>query len=142
MKKPYVTPVAVEECFEPNSYIAACEYRTTGTANGMRCVNPYHAHYGQYYFAGVWIEGVAACTTVVTSDSTKSSGGGYMPDAYSVVYLAGLDPSSNHVVADTPVAVRGSQYYVPAEVAAEQASSFCYGIYKHDGTAITEKVMS
>ena len=58
-KKVYQTPLAVEEAFEANSYVAACQWQITSSSgnNRMQCANPKHGHFmNGTYFTSVWIE--------------------------------------------------------------------------------------
>lgn len=138
-KKKYVTPVAEEEAFVANSYVAKCTLSLTG--NGMRCINPYHNHYDSGgYFTYVWIEVAGdACTTVVDENTTKSQHPGRT--AYpgeSVLFKDGTTRT-----ADNQVTVRGNIYYVPSGLTSttQILPADCYGLYYNDGS-VTQNVLS
>lgn len=133
-KESYVMPQAIEEAFVANSYCSNCGTQVTGK-NGMRCINPYHNHYNDPYFAYVWIDapGSVVCTTCITKSTPKSSSDGGMTVPYGDPCLF-KDGHSEY--ATRKVTVRGvGTYYVPTSVAQSKWGD-CYGSYRFDGSYI------
>ena len=152
MKREYVTPVATEEAFVANHYVAACDWHITSTSgnNRMQCANPSHGHFMDgTYITSVWVEATQSTCQIKVSQSGIGrteilNGNNAQPARGAVVY-----------------GVSGTQYYcnstwggynVPSFVAryggrGNQDSSTqnpCYGTYVNTGNynEIMEKVMS
>ncbi len=141
MKKAYTPPVATEEVFVANNYIAACQTSTksTSTANKMQCINPSHPHSmtngGHYYFAGVWVSAdTNGCDIVVTPGQKTSYTGNWETTYGTKVYSKEMGAMVCNIR-------RGniySRYYVPSNL------TYCYGAYINNGTyeEITQKLNS
>lgn len=152
MKREYVTPVAVEETFAANTYVAACEWQITSTSgnNQMQCANPSHSHFmNGTYFTSVWVE----ATNSTCQIKVDQSGIGKTD----ILNNNNAQPAKGAVV----YGAAGTQYYctsswkgynVPDFVSSNggwgnQNSSSknpCYGTYVNEGdySSIMEKVLS
>ena len=131
-KKTYVTPMAVEEAFVANCYVAKCNNSVkTVTKNQYQCVNPYHTHVKGDYIGSVWVEGVAGdqCTHNITDADTQmtKSSDGYHPSYGAIVY----GRTSGETYTCT-VQYRG-EFYVPSGTS---ETSPCWGSYIYSGTSI------
>ncbi len=133
-KKAYVTPMAIEEQFAPNQYIASCT--ALDDEDEIRCINPYHNsanrqwlrtsnnNYNSVISASVFSQ--ANCTTIISLDNPKTAGG-YTPSYGATVYGADGTPYT----CTQPVRVGRTTYYVPAGAA---RWNFCYGAYVNNPT--------
>lgn len=153
MKRTYMTPVAVEEAFVANHYIAACDWHITSTSgnNRMQCANPSHAHFKNgEYFTSVWVEATnSTCQIMVTQDGIGRTeilnNNNFRPAEGATVYGA-----TGITYTCTKTYWRGkTRYYVPSFVSGpsnqgSSASNPCYGTYVNTGdyNEIMEKVQS
>ena len=92
MKKVYTTPIAEEEAFAANTYVAKCaiDISSTSTQNKMRCIIPWHDDYNEY-FTSVWLDATASnCDIKVTKNTTKTAtnGNNFQPTYGATVYGA------------------------------------------------------
>lgn len=147
-KKVYQTPVAVEEAFEANSYVAACQWHITSTSgnNRMQCANPKHDHFMDgTYFTSVWIE----ATNSTCQIKVDKSGIGKT----NILNNNNAEPAFNATVygkngelytCDDTYTKRRKTYYVPSFVNSETNGGACYGSYVNTGSydEIKQKVFS
>ena len=151
MKREYVTPVAFEESFAANSYVAACDWHITSTSgnNRMQCANPSHAHFmNGTYITSVWVDATnTTCQIIVDQSGIGRT---------EILNNNNAQPASGAVV----YGVSGTQYYctstwrgynVPDFVAEQRRGNQrpsldnpCYGTYVNTGnySEIMEKVIS
>lgn len=147
MKREYVTPVAFEESFAANSYVAACEWQITSTAgnNRMQCANPSHSHFmNGTYITSVWVAATNTTCQIIVDQSGIGrteilNNNNATPARNAVVY--GID-GTRYYCTDT---YRG--YNVPDFVnwrGENGRNNVCYGTYVNTGNynEIMEKVMS
>ncbi|WP_296877397.1 hypothetical protein [Thomasclavelia sp.] len=152
MKKTYEIPVATEELFAANSYIAACAWQITSTSgnNRMQCANPSHRHFMDgTYFTSVWVE----ATNSTCQIKVDRSGIGKTE----ILNNNNAQPAKSAVV----YGETGTQYYCNATWGGYNVPSFvstyggwgnkkpttnnpCYGTYVNEGDydSIMEKVFS
>lgn len=137
-KEKYVIPQAIEERFVPNSYAAKCGLSIT--KNGMRCINPYHNHYNDRYFASVWKAGDLGdvCEIKITPGTPKSSSGGGMtvPEGDPCLFLDGVSRNANHYVNENGISTYVPYYVVPNRFNNKMGEPYCYGSYRFDGAAL------
>lgn len=147
MRRVYETPVATEEMFVANSYIAACDWQITSTSgnNRMQCANPSHRHFmNGTYITSVWVEATnSTCQIKVNQNGIGKTeilnGNNAQPAKDAVVY--GVD-GTQYYCTDT---YRG--YNVPEFVNWKgqlDSNNVCYGTYVNTGNynEIMEKVFS
>lgn len=147
MKREYVTPVATEEAFVANHYVAACDWHITSTSgnNRMQCANPSHGHFMDgTYITSVWVEATQSTCQIKVSQSGIGrteilDNNNATPARNAVVY--GID-GTRYYCTDT---YRG--YNVPGFVnrrGQADRNNVCYGTYVNTGnySEIMEKVMS
>lgn len=147
MRRVYETPVATEEMFVANSYIAACDWHITSTSgnNRMQCANPSHSHFmNGTYITSVWVEATnSTCQIKVTQDgigrTNVINGNNAQPARNAVVY--GIDGTRYYCNR------RYGNYNVPNFVnrlGESDPRNVCYGTYVNTGdyNEIMEKVMS
>ncbi len=148
MKREYVRPVAVEEVFVANNYVAACDWQITSTSgnNRMQCANPSHSHFMDgTYITSVWVEATNSTCQIKVDQSgigrTELVPGGEnsQPARNAVVY--GID-GTRYYCTDT---YRG--YNVPDFVnrwGQLDQNNVCYGTYVNTGdyNEIMQKVLS
>ena len=147
-----MTPVAIEEAFAANNYVAACDWQITSTSgnNRMQCANPSHRHFmNGTYFTSVWVDATNTTCQIIVDQSGIGrteilNGNNAQPARGAVVY-----------------GVNGTQYYctstwggynVPGFVAQyggrgnqdPSTKNPCYGTYVNTGdyNEIMEKVLS
>ena len=152
MGREYVTPVAIEEEFAANNYVAACDWQITSTSgnNRMQCANPSHRHFmNGTYITSVWVEATNSTCQIKVSQSGIGrteilNGNNAQPAKGAVVY-----------------GVTGAQYYCKSTWGGYNVPSFvaqygyngnqrpstqnpCYGTYVNTGdyNEIMQKVMS
>ena len=147
MRRVYETPVATEEMFVANSYIAACDWQITSTSgnNRIQCANPSHSHYmNGTYITSVWVEATNSTCRI----KVDQSGIGRTE----ILYGNNAQSARNAVVYE----VNGTRYYctsryngynVPDFVnwrGEDDPNNVCYGTYVNTGdyNEIMEKVMS
>ena len=145
-----MTPVAIEEAFAANNYVAACDWQITSTSgnNRMQCANPSHRHFmNGTYFTSVWVDATNTTCQIIVDQSGIGrteilNGNNAQPARGAVVYG---EHGAQYYCNST---WRG--YYVPSFVAqygGNQNSSTrnpCYGTYVNTGnySEIMEKVIS
>lgn len=147
MKREYVTPVATEEAFVANHYVAACDWQITSTSgnNRMQCANPSHSHFmNGTYVTSVWVEATQSTCQIKVSQSGIGrteilNGNNATPARNAVVY--GID-GTQYYCTD-----RYNGYNVPSFVNSlgeRDPRNVCYGTYVNTGdyNEIMEKVMS
>lgn len=156
MKRKYETPVATEELFAANTYIAACEWQITSESgnNRMQCANPSHSHFmNGTYITSVWVDATnTTCQIIVDQSGIERTeilnGNNAEPARNAFVY--GVD-GTQYVCDSTYQLVSGSgrnqtikTYYVPSIVTRLGSNSPCYGTYVNTGnySEIMEKVLS
>lgn len=144
MKKTYVTPCAIEECFAANNYVAGCQKHiiSNSTNNGMRCANPSHGHFGRDYFTSVWVEATnTTCRIKITKNSPKTAtnGNNFQPVNGATVYGA----DGEQYICNGTYKRGGTTYYVPT-TGDSRIIRACYGSYVNPGTydEIMQQVLS
>lgn len=147
-KKVYQTPLAVEEAFEANSYVAACQWQITSSSgnNRMQCANPKHGHFmNGTYFTSVWIEATnSTCQIKVDKSGIGKTnilhGNNAEPAPNATVYGA----NGETYICNGIYRKSGKKYYVPSFVNNESNGGACYGSYVNTGNynEIKEKVFS
>lgn len=134
-KEKYVIPQAIEETFVPNSYAAKCGISIT--KNGMRCINPYHNHYNDGYFASVWIAGDLGdvCEIKVNFGTPKSgsTGGMTVPQGDPCLFLDEESRAADTYVTTNNISTYVPYYVVPTEYNDKMGRKYCYGSYRFDG---------
>lgn len=151
-KKVYQTPLAVEEAFEANSYVAACQWQITSSSgnNRMQCANPKHGHFmNGTYFTSVWIEATNSTCQIKVDRSgigkTDTNGNNAEPVWGATVYGANGD---TYKCIETYTRDKGTRdaktYYVPSFVNTSSDGGPCYGSYVNTGdyNEIKQKVFS
>lgn len=147
MKREYVTPVATEEVFAANNYVAACEWQITSTSgnNRMQCANPSHSHFmNGTYITSVWVEATNTTCQIKVDQSGIGrteilNGNNATPARNAVVY--GVD-GTRYYCTD-----RYNGYNVPDFVnwrGQSDRNNVCYGTYVNTGdyNEIIQKVFS
>ncbi len=133
-KKKYVSPIAMEESFNPNEYIALCD-----TTSQMRCMNPYHRdHYDSYYFTTAVFTTEKTCTqTLIASNALKTTtiGDSNEPARNAWVYTVNGTALQTTQTYTVGYGRNRKTYYVPATVTS--ADSPCYGAYKNGPSETT-----
>lgn len=147
-KKTYVTPMAVEEAFVANCYVAKCQLNisSTSTQNKMRCIIPWHDDYNEY-FTSVWLDATSSnCEVKVTRESTKTNtdGNAFHPTSGATVY--GADGTTYTCNVEYTTTSWGKEehhgYYLPWANGTSNVP--CVGSYVNTGTyeEISSKVFS
>lgn len=147
MKREYVTPVATEEVFAANNYVAACEWQITSTSgnNRMQCANPSHSHFmNGTYITSVWVEATNTTCQIKVDQSGIGrteilNGNNATPARNAVVY--GVDGTRYYCTN------RYNGYNVPDFVnrrGQSDRNNVCYGTYVNTGdyNEIIQKVFS
>ena len=140
-KKTYVTPMAVEEAFVANSYVAKCNNKVSeSTGNQYRCINPYHSHSTINKTPGeiigyVFVEATnTACTMIVTSSTVKTtlidSNNGH-PVQGATVYGPNGQAYTCNTAYTTGSGRNQTTWYIPSD---SDNSSKCYGSFINEGT--------
>lgn len=136
-KKMYVTPMAVEEAFVVNCYVAKCNNKVSSSEGDQyRCINPNHAHStwnGTGEIIGyVFVEATTtACTMIVTASTVKtqlmSDGSNSQPALGATVYGPNGEPYTCTVERTYPSGRDTKSYYIPT-------TDNCYGSFVNEGT--------
>ncbi len=147
MKREYVTPVATEEAFVANHYVAACDWQITSSSgnNRMQCANPSHRHFmNGTYITSVWVEATNTTCQIIVDQSGIGrteilNGNNATPAKNAVVY--GIDGTPYYCTS------KYGNYNVPSFVngwGENDPDNVCYGTYVNTGnySEIMEKVMS
>ena len=152
MKRVYETPIAREELFVANTYIAGCSLNisSTSTQNKMKCIIPWHNHKNNEYFASVWLDATASnCSIKVTRTTTKTSvlnGNNFHPAENAIVY--GADGTAYKCTEEYSASSSnkpgqsGQAYYLPWSKG--DTDTVCVGSYVNEGSydEIYSKVFS
>lgn len=135
MKREYIKPIAMEELFLANSYVAKCQTPITQvvTSTPMRCINPRHGDYGDE-FSSVWVDGRETnCKVKVAVNATKTvvtSQGNYFPAKNALVY----GEEGIYECTDTYWRLFDlSTHNVPDFVNSQSGGGPCYGSYVDAG---------
>lgn len=144
MKRAYGTPVAREEEFLANNYVASCNWHITSESgnNKMMCANINHDHcMDGTYFTSVWVEATNSTCQIIVDKSgigkTEVVGGStWLPARGATVYGKNGEKYS----CNKTIRKNGQTYYVPFT----NKNSPCYGSYVNEGSysEIMEKVLS
>lgn len=150
-KKVYQTPLAVEEAFEANSYVAACQWQITSSSgnNRMQCANPKHEHFmNGTYFTSVWIEATNSTCQIKVDKSgigkTKVLNGNNAEPAWNATVYGANGETYTCSSTYTKSGSGRKTYYVPSFVNTNLNGGPCYGSYVNTGdyNEIKEKVFS
>lgn len=148
MKKTYMTPIATEERFVANEYVAKCTWQITSESgnNRMKCANPSHDHFASNYFTSVWVAAThSTCQIIVTQDGIGKTAiyerNNFFPLDNAIVYGA-----KGEIYNCTTKYYREADklhYNVPSNVTGKNTGP-CYGTYVNTGDykEIMEKVFS
>lgn len=137
MKKVYEKPIAYEEEFQANSYVAKCQIPITTVVTGepMRCINPKHSWPGNYgdIFGYIWVDGDKTTCTVKVDlvndpQSVVENEDNYKPAMGTYVY--GLD---DKYYTDSTAYYYVSRRNVPSIVNSASNGGPCYGTYLKTG---------
>lgn len=136
-KKMYVTPMAVEEAFVVNCYVAKCNNKVSSSEGDQyRCINPDHDHStwnGEGLIIGyVFVEATTtACTMKVTTSTVKTqlmSGGSNSQPAYGAIVYGPNGEAYECTEEKTYLSGRDTKsYYIPT-------TDKCYGSFVNEGT--------
>lgn len=147
MKKNYLLPVATEECFIPNEYVAACQLdiHSEASAAKFQCANPSHSHFmNGNYIGAVFVEADNnVCTLIWDKDqmvqTTILDGNNAQPAEGATVYGEDGTKYTCNYTYNKP---GGIQYYVPWQNM--QSASDCYCTIVNLGALNTwaEKLLS
>ena len=134
-KKTYVTPMAVEEAFVANCYVAKCNNSVSeSTGDQYRCINPSHDHStwnGVGEIIGyVYVEATTtACTMKVTTNTVKTvlAGSNSQPAQNAIVYGPNGKAYTCTEKRTTGSGWNTITYYIPD-------TNDCYGSFVNEGT--------